>query len=138
MVIGHSQCRTIFQETDEGVANKTVYAISKDLSVITCIGELLEEREAGKTVQVNEPFSHKFRTQSRIVIFCRRYRRFHTPVCKVHKILMEIIKNGSRPGQSPTLGAVHRATSVIIFYVLQFYSHTEATVLPALACVILA
>lgn len=53
-ITGHSERRSIFKETDEEVANKTAYAISKGLSVIACIGELLEEREAGKTMEVNE------------------------------------------------------------------------------------
>ncbi|CDF36466.1 triose-phosphate isomerase [Chondrus crispus] len=54
VITGHSERRTIFKETDEVVATKTAYAISKGLSVIACIGELLEEREAGKTLEVNE------------------------------------------------------------------------------------
>lgn len=53
-ITGHSERRTIFKESDEEVAEKTAYAISKDISVIACIGELLEEREAGKTMEVNE------------------------------------------------------------------------------------
>lgn len=54
VITGHSERRTIFKETDEEVANKTAYAISKGISVIACIGELLEEREADKTMEVNE------------------------------------------------------------------------------------
>lgn len=54
VITGHSERRTIFKETDEEVAKKTAYAISKGISVIACIGELLEEREAGKTMEVNE------------------------------------------------------------------------------------
>lgn len=54
VITGHSERRSIFKETDEEVAKKTAYAISKGLSVIACIGELLEEREAGKTMEVNE------------------------------------------------------------------------------------
>lgn len=54
VITGHSERRTIFKETDETVANKTAYAISKGLSVIACIGELLEEREDGRTMVVNQ------------------------------------------------------------------------------------
>ncbi|CAN8070803.1 unnamed protein product [Agarophyton chilense] len=54
VILGHSERRTIFKETDQVVADKTAYAISKGISVIACIGELLEEREAGNTMQVNE------------------------------------------------------------------------------------
>lgn len=53
-ITGHSERRNTFKETDEEVAKKTAYAISKGVSVIACIGELLEEREAGKTMEVNE------------------------------------------------------------------------------------
>lgn len=54
VITGHSERRTIFKESDELVAEKTEYAISKGISVIACIGELLEEREAGNTMKVNE------------------------------------------------------------------------------------
>lgn len=39
-------------ESSELVAKKTAYAISKGMNVIACIGETLEEREAGKTLDV--------------------------------------------------------------------------------------
>lgn len=54
VITGHSERRSIFKETDELVADKTAYALSKGVSVIACIGELLEEREAGQTMAVNE------------------------------------------------------------------------------------
>jgi len=56
VVLGHSERRNIqeLKESDETVATKTAYALSQGLGVIACIGELLEEREAGKTQDVNE------------------------------------------------------------------------------------
>ena len=51
---GHSERRTLFKETSELVAQKTRAAIDAGLSVILCIGETLEEREAGKCTQVVE------------------------------------------------------------------------------------
>jgi len=54
MNAGHSERRTLFGETSEFVAQKTRAAIDAGLSVILCIGETLEEREAGKCTQVIE------------------------------------------------------------------------------------
>lgn len=54
VILGHSERRTIFKESDDTIADKVEYALSKGLSVIACIGELLEERENGKTMEVNQ------------------------------------------------------------------------------------
>ncbi|KAF9527164.1 triose phosphate isomerase [Crepidotus variabilis] len=54
VVLGHSERRTIFHETSELVATKTKAAIEAGLKVILCIGETLQEREAGKTAEVCE------------------------------------------------------------------------------------
>ena len=51
---GHSERRTLFGETDQDVALKTKRALDHGISVIACIGELLEERESGQTRSVNE------------------------------------------------------------------------------------
>lgn len=52
VILGHSERRTILKESDEVVASKTKYATENGVSVIWCCGESLEEREAGKTVDV--------------------------------------------------------------------------------------
>ncbi|KAJ5832477.1 hypothetical protein N7474_000788 [Penicillium riverlandense] len=52
VVIGHSERRVILKETDEFIARKVKAAIEGGLSVIFCIGETLEEREANKTIEV--------------------------------------------------------------------------------------
>eukprot|EP00330_Aristerostoma_sp_ATCC50986_P004075 CAMPEP_0114579734 /NCGR_PEP_ID=MMETSP0125-20121206/4087_1 /TAXON_ID=485358 ORGANISM="Aristerostoma sp., Strain ATCC 50986" /NCGR_SAMPLE_ID=MMETSP0125 /ASSEMBLY_ACC=CAM_ASM_000245 /LENGTH=251 /DNA_ID=CAMNT_0001770727 /DNA_START=62 /DNA_END=813 /DNA_ORIENTATION=- len=52
VILGHSERRQYYNETDQVVANKTKYAIENNLSVILCIGESLEQREAGKTLDV--------------------------------------------------------------------------------------
>lgn len=49
---GHSERRTIIKESDEFIAEKTKFAIEQGLSVILCIGETLEERKAGVTLEV--------------------------------------------------------------------------------------
>lgn len=52
VILGHSERRHVIKESDEMTADKTKYAISKGLPVIYCIGEKLEEREAGNTLDV--------------------------------------------------------------------------------------
>ncbi|PHH64702.1 hypothetical protein CDD81_4143 [Ophiocordyceps australis] len=51
-ILGHSERRTLLNETDKMVAFKTKYATANGLGVIWCCGESLEEREAGKTIEV--------------------------------------------------------------------------------------
>jgi triosephosphate isomerase len=52
VVIGHSERRTLFGETDDGVNRKAKAAFEADLTPIVCIGETLEQREAGDTFAV--------------------------------------------------------------------------------------
>ena len=52
VIIGHSERRQYFGETDETVFKKTVAALGAGLKPIVCVGELLEHREAGRTEQV--------------------------------------------------------------------------------------
>ena len=48
-IVGHSERRQYFGETDETVARRAVAALEHGLRVIACVGESLEEREAGQT-----------------------------------------------------------------------------------------
>jgi len=52
VVIGHSERRNIFGETDEVVNKKVKAALKHDLKPIVCVGEHLAERENGETNQV--------------------------------------------------------------------------------------
>jgi len=52
VIIGHSERRSLFGETDEIMSHKVAKAQERGLKSIICIGELLEERESGKTNDV--------------------------------------------------------------------------------------
>ena len=52
VLIGHSERRTIFKETDDMIFNKAEAAIRSKLTPIICIGETLLEKKANKTLQV--------------------------------------------------------------------------------------
>jgi triosephosphate isomerase len=54
VIIGHSERRQYFGETDETVFKKTAAALDSGLKPIVCVGERLEEREAGQTEAVLE------------------------------------------------------------------------------------
>ena len=51
-IIGHSERRRLFNETDQSVNRKLQAALAADLTPIVCIGETLEERDGGKTLGV--------------------------------------------------------------------------------------
>ena len=54
VIIGHSERRQFFGETEQTVAKKTKAALAAGLTPIVCVGELLEHREAGRTEEICE------------------------------------------------------------------------------------
>jgi triosephosphate isomerase (TIM) len=52
VIIGHSERRQYFGETDETVLKRTVAALDAGLTPIVCVGERLEQRESGQTETV--------------------------------------------------------------------------------------
>lgn len=51
-IVGHSERRSIYGESDQQVANKFIAAQKAGIRPILCVGELLEERESGETEAV--------------------------------------------------------------------------------------
>nr|XP_018261313.1 triose-phosphate isomerase [Kwoniella dejecticola CBS 10117]OBR83471.1 triose-phosphate isomerase [Kwoniella dejecticola CBS 10117] len=54
VILGHSERRSLFGDTDKLVADKTKAAVEAGLAVIACIGESLQERESDQTQAVVE------------------------------------------------------------------------------------
>ena len=54
VILGHSERRQLFGETDEMVARKVASAIAAGLRPIACVGETLDERDANATLEVVE------------------------------------------------------------------------------------
>jgi triosephosphate isomerase len=52
VIVGHSERRQYFGETDESVLKKTIAALDAGLTPIVCVGERLEEREGGLTENI--------------------------------------------------------------------------------------
>ncbi|WP_104204890.1 triose-phosphate isomerase [Billgrantia saliphila] len=51
-LVGHSERRQLYREDDAAVHDRLLAALSADITPILCVGETLEERDAGKTKEV--------------------------------------------------------------------------------------
>ena len=51
-LVGHSERRTHFKETNEDLKDKVANALKTGLKVIYCFGETLEQRESNQTINV--------------------------------------------------------------------------------------
>lgn len=58
VIVGHSERRTYHGETDAIVQSKAAAAHKAGLIAVICIGETLEERDAGKTIEINRRQLH--------------------------------------------------------------------------------
>jgi triosephosphate isomerase len=54
VLAGHSERRSLFQESDAFIGRKTAFALKAGLNVLLCVGETLEERDSGKLRPVLE------------------------------------------------------------------------------------
>ncbi len=81
VLIGHSERRQFFGETNESVLLKTKSALEQGFEVLLCIGELLSEREAGKTESVlTEQLVHVLENQECKTHFGGRLHLAYEPV----------------------------------------------------------
>ncbi len=69
MLLGHSERRTLFHESNQNIAKKLQKCIDLDLTPMLCVGETLEERKQGKTLDIlKQQLSEAFTTKPQKLI----------------------------------------------------------------------
>ena len=54
VIVGHSECRQYHGDTNDTVRTKAAIALANGLTPIICVGETMDEKEAGKTMEIIE------------------------------------------------------------------------------------
>jgi triosephosphate isomerase len=67
-IVGHSERRQLFGETDEDVAKRARAALDAGLSVIACVGETEDERERGETEDVLRRQASALQAEDNLVV----------------------------------------------------------------------
>jgi triosephosphate isomerase len=116
VLVGHSERRHLFGETDDQVARKTAAVLKAGLKPLACVGETLAEREGGRTEQVImrqvEPLLDRVPPDdwSRVVIayepvWAIGTGRTATPddAAQVHELIRFTVGRRGVPGRVPIL-----------------------------------
>ncbi|NOZ09094.1 MAG: triose-phosphate isomerase [FCB group bacterium] len=116
VILGHSERRHIFKENDQTIAKKIQRALQDDLKIILCVGETLEQREAGQTdALLKSQLESAFEDMSEIPNkgFCIAYEpvwaigtgRTATPeqAGGAHGLIRDILNDMSLPGNAVPL-----------------------------------
>jgi triosephosphate isomerase len=130
-LVGHSERRQLFGETDAQVAVKTAQLLSAGLSAIVCVGETLEQREAGQAeavvaTQVRDGLSKVTPEQwGQIVVAYEPVWAIGTgktatgeDAQAMHKVIRVVLENMGAPAQSISLlygGSVKADNAAALF-----------------------
>jgi len=101
-IVGHSERRTLYGESDKVVADKFLAAQSQALTPILCVGESLTEREAGETESV-------VRRQVEAVLDAAGIEAFETAIIAYEPIWAIGTGLTATPGQAQEVHAMIRA-----------------------------